>query len=299
MHFSVGHRAFVDGVTHVAFEGEELGHVGVGAHELAGVTVQFVAGLSLFVEDHAGAVGTFLSRERDVVDKARRGVEGSLLGGHFRNDARMHVGLSAFLGEGNLFLVNGTLHEEGFARTEDIAVVYGAVGYIAFTIGVPYGDGSFEVEEARVVEAGEGVTDEVPRTVVLKLAEVLFEGYFAVSGDEDGLSVDTFRKGLHVEVHAAPSEMKGITLTSLQHTVAAYIYPRRVHDAVGAVCTGVFADYPLRVGVSLNKVLHVHIEGHADKVPAVFLEGIHEVYVFCTHFTVHDETVGVPFRHVV
>ena len=298
-HHGIAQRPFVDGIAGLSAHAEELRHQRVEAHKLTGIAVQLIAGLSLFVYYHAGVVGTVLTRQQQVVHRALCRIGCGHLYRCFREQSGVHVGLSALLGKGDGFLIHGALHEERLSRTEDVAVVHGAVGYIALVIGVPHGDGSLEVEEARIEERRIGVTDEVPRTVVLKLAEVLFEGHFAVGGEEDGLSVHTLRKGLHVEISAATREVEGITLAGLQHTVAAHVNPGGIHLAIRAVLARVLAYDPLGVAVHLYKVLHLDIEGYAEEVPAVFVEGIHQVYVLGAHLAVHDETSGVILRIII
>ena len=133
--------------------------------------------------------------------------------------AGVAVGLASVLEEGDAFLVDGALHEEGLGGCENVAVVYRAVCLIVLVVAIPHHEGRPEVEEAGVEVAWVGIANEVPAAVVLKLCEVLLKRHGAVVGIEYLLTVDGGGEGTHGELGGIVAAVFIVGLEAL-HDVA-------------------------------------------------------------------------------
>ena len=205
-------RTLVDGVACGAVDGEDLRHGRLGAGKLGGIAAEVVLHGGSLVDDYAGAVGLLsVLGQCDVEHGALCGsVDVAVVGspdalrcaGRFflHKCAGVAVGLASVLEEGDAFLVDGALHEEGLGGCENVAVVYRAVSLVVLVVAVPHHEGCPEVEEAGVEVAWVGIANEVPAAVVLKLSEVLLKRHGAVVGIEYLLTVDGGGEGAHGEL---------------------------------------------------------------------------------------------------
>jgi hypothetical protein len=133
---------------------------------------------------------------------------------------------------------------------------------------------------------------------VLKLSEVLFEGYGAVGRTEDELAVYALLHGcdeelygviaLYVRVEAA----QDVSLSGFEGGIFAPEYPGGVEFTGGSLGSGVFADDPYGFGVHGGDVGYLYIKREAYELPLVVVQVGLEGYILGSYLAVHNQVVG-------
>ena len=138
------------------------------------------------------------------------------------------VGLASLGGEAHDVVVGRALHEEGLQRREYVAVVDGRVGCIRAT--TTNSDRRRELHESGVVEAGIGVTDEVPTVVGFCCRGILLELYVTgVVGKDEVTVVVLYGRYGEVTVGAVPD----VSLAGMEYAVVGHVLPGAAEVGTG------------------------------------------------------------------
>ena len=205
------------------------------------------------------------------------------------------VVLAPFFMEHEPVVVERTLDEEGLSGQQDEVVVKGRVGTVragnmGHSVG-PHGDGGGGLYLLYVEIAGIGIADEVPRALVGIFALMLLQRHLHVVVAEElrlvGVLLGIDEEAVEVPVVVAVGRIVALSVSllivgndavedvsppSVQHTVGGQRYPCIVLLALGTLLSIVAVDSQGCVGEEAANVAHPHIEGEADKLPAVFVK---------------------------
>ena len=248
---------------------------GAVALKLGGIAVALIASLLVGIEYHAGLVGGGAVAEGEVYYLAlhvKLSFHACLL------HLAVHLLVSTGLGKTVVAtkvddaIVLGTLHEESLKGIEEGIVVAGAHSLVALAVAVPAGDRTGVAHIVDVVERGEGVAHEVPAGVLLVGRSVNIE---------IGVYIDLRQLAELVLLYldrqrAVERRLEDVALAGVEIFLRLFeVYPSTL-AILGTDGAIVGTEHELHI-LATRDVGFSHLEGEAEEIPAVGLDG--NVYI--------------------
>ena len=245
------------------------------ALKLGGIAVTLIACLLVGIEYHAGLVGGGAVAEGEVYYLAlhvKLSFHACLL------HLAVHLLVSAGLGKTvvatkvDVVIVLRTLHEECLKGIEEGIVVTGAHSLVGVAVAVPAGDRTVVAHIVDVVERGEGVAHEVPAGVLLVGRSVNIE-----LGVDIDLGQFAKRTLLYLDrQRTVERRLEDVALAGVEKFLRLFeVYPSTL-AILGTDGAIVGTEHKLHI-LATRDVGFSHLEGEAEEIPAVGLDG--DVYI--------------------